>query len=259
MRNRLVWGLVILALTCLSFPTFGAGHERGPAVEPQADAIVRQAARYLQNATQFTYHIEATMDEIPSSGPRLQSAHSVDIAVRRPDRLRVVTVDDADTRQSFWYDGKSFTLFNTKLNYYATADASPTIDATLDTMLERFGIIAPLADLVYNDPALPLLEGVESGRYVGLHRVHGERYHHLVFTQEDVDWQLWISAGKIPLPKKVVITYKRVEGSPQYTALLSGWNFEPNLDDAHFIFTAPEGAQQIGFLPVQNPVPSDTK
>lgn len=259
MQHRLVAGLVVLALTCLSPHAFGAGHDHAPAVEPKADEIVRQAAQYLQNATQFTYHIEATMDEIPSSGPRLQLAHTVDIAVRRPDRLRVVAVDDADTRQSFWYDGKRFTFFNTKLNYYATADASSTIDATLDTMLERFGIIAPLADLVYNDPALPLLEGVESGRYVGLHRVHGERCHHLVFTQEDVDWQLWIVAGETPVPKKVVITYKRIEGSPQYTALLSGWNFAPNLDDAHFIFTAPKDAQQISFLPVQNPVPLETK
>ena len=74
MQHRLVGGLVILALTCLSPHAFGASHDLAPAVEPRADDIVRQAARYLQNATQFTYHIEATMDEIPSSGPRLQHA-----------------------------------------------------------------------------------------------------------------------------------------------------------------------------------------
>ena len=252
MRYRAMLGVAILYLFGLSPLALGAGQDDVPAIDPEADKLLRHAAAYLQNAKQFTYHIEATFDDIPSSGPRLQYAQSVDIAVRRPDRFRVVTQDDFDTQQSFWYDGKTFTLFNQQLNYYATTQAPATIDATLNTLLDRFDISAPLSDLLYNDPALPLLEGVEAGRYIGVHRVHGVRCHHLVFVQEDVDWQVWIDAGETPVPRKVVMTYKRVEGSPQYTALLSAWNFDPKLDDSGFTFSVPKGAEEIAFLPVEN-------
>ena len=39
--------------------------------------------------------------------------------------------------------------------------------------------------------------------------------HHLAFEQATIDWQLWIDAGKDPLPRKLVITYKTEDEVPQ--------------------------------------------
>jgi hypothetical protein len=62
---------------------------------------------------------------------------------------------------------------------------------------------------------------------------------------------VWIEAGGRPLLRKVVLTHKQLPGSPQWTAYLSDWNFAPQLSDSLFVFTPPQGAQKIKFIPVQ--------
>ena len=53
----------------------------------------------------------------------------------------------------------------------------------------------------------------------------------------------------LDLQVKVVLTHKKVSGSPQWTAYLSAWNFSPQLQDSLFVFVPPEGAEQIKFVP----------
>jgi hypothetical protein len=76
--------------------------------------------------------------------------------------------------------------------------------------------------------------------------------HHLAFSQETIDWQIWIEDGPRPVPRKLVITYKTEPGSPQYVARLSGWNFQPRFSKHFFTFEAPAGAGEMEFLTVEN-------
>jgi hypothetical protein len=45
-----------------------------------------------------------------------------------------------------------------------------------------------------------------------------------------------------------VITYKDENGQPQFWADLSNWNLAPDVSDALFAFTPPNGAERIQFL-----------
>jgi hypothetical protein len=45
-----------------------------------------------------------------------------------------------------------------------------------------------------------------------------------------------------------VITYKDETGQPQFGADLSNWNLAPEVSDALFTFTPPDGADRIQFL-----------
>ncbi len=94
---------------------------------------------------------------------------------------------------------------------------------------------------------------VETGYVVGEHPVSGIRCHHLAFTQEAIDWQIWVEVGPRPVPRKLVITHREEPGSPQYIAELSEWNFEPRLSGHYFTFRPPDGANEIEFLPPQEP------
>jgi hypothetical protein len=58
-------------------------------------------------------------------------------------------------------------------------------------------------------------------------------------------------AGSQPVPRKIVVTHKELSGSPQWIAYLRDWNFSPRLPDELFVFTPPQGAEKIEFLPVQ--------
>jgi hypothetical protein len=45
-----------------------------------------------------------------------------------------------------------------------------------------------------------------------------------------------------------VLTYKLTEGQPQFRAQFSNWDLAPQINDAQFTFTPPEGATKIAFL-----------
>jgi hypothetical protein len=51
------------------------------------------------------------------------------------------------------------------------------------------------------------------------------------------------------LPIKVVIVYTDKPMNPQYEAVLSGWQINPDLPDAMFAFMPPPGAKKIKLKP----------
>ena len=61
-----------------------------------------------------------------------------------------------------------------------------------------------------------------------------------------MDIQVWIAAGKRPLPLRIVLTYPDA-GRPQYWAQFSEWNLRPRTRDVTFAFKVPPGARQIPF------------
>ena len=69
--------------------------------------------------------------------------------------------------------------------------------------------------------------------------------HHLAFEQATIDWQLWIDAGKDPLPRKLVISYKTEDEVPQYSVTIRKWNLVPRLPDQLFVFTPPAGSSRV--------------
>jgi hypothetical protein len=63
-----------------------------------------------------------------------------------------------------------------------------------------------------------------------------------------VDFQVWVADGDKPLPQRVVITYKKDKGQPQFRALFSDWNLAPAITDATFSAKPPEGAAKVAFV-----------
>jgi len=218
-----------------------------PYIDPRAKEILKKMSDYLKNARGFSFHADISFDEVLPSGLKLQFSATNKISVRRPNRIHASYDGDLDQRK-FWYDGKSVTLLDTEENLYSTFAAPPEIDAAIDFAIEQYGLSVPLADLLYSDPYQILTENVVQGFYVGLSKVQGVDCYHLVFSQDTIDWQVWIEVSNRPVPRKVVITYKNQTGSPQYTALLSDWDFTSPLPDSLFNFQRPEGAEQIDIL-----------
>jgi hypothetical protein len=73
----------------------------------------------------------------------------------------------------------------------------------------------------------------------------------VAFSQELVDWQIWIEDGPQPVPRKFVITYKDEEGWPQYSARFTRWDFQPQHSEHYFRFHPPTGADKIDILPAK--------
>lgn len=216
-------------------------------IDPRVDQILRAMGDYLKTASQFSFQTDVTFDQVLSGGRKLEYGRSATVSVRRPDGLQANVSGDL-VNERVWYDGNRFTLLDVDKGVYSTVDVPGSIDAALDHMASVYGVVSPVADVVYSDPYSILVENITSGVYVGRHVVRGVMTHHLAFTQDNIDWQLWVEDGAKPVPRKVVIDYKNVPSNPQYTAWLSNWDFYPRLPDSLFEFVPPNNSRQVEWV-----------
>jgi hypothetical protein len=223
-----------------------------PGVDEDADRILREMGDYLRTANAYTFRADIAFDEIVEDQMILFGGVAEIALQRGPDRLNV-ELDSDLLRRRLVFDGKTIAMHNIRRNFYAVTEVPSEIGLALDRFFEVYGSSVPVADFVYPDPYRTLSENVLTGYVVGEHPVNGIRCHHLAFTQETIDWQIWVEVGPRPVPRKLVITYREDPGSPQYIAELSEWNFQPRLSEHYFTFRPPDGANEIEFLPPQEP------
>lgn len=242
-RTRLGFALAACALAGLMPLSVKAADDK-PAIDPRADVLLKRMGDYLGQAQFFSVSAEVWQDIQLASGQRIQAGRTIELQVRRPNRLRA-EVHSARRNRELIYDGKGITLCNRAQNYYGTAHASGSLDEAMDVASEKFGITMPLEDFIRSDPHKDLLEKATSGADIGPSTVLGVPCEHLAFTQDNIDWQIWIEDGAQAVPRKFVITYKDEPDSPQYTAIFSKWDFTTKLPDFVFEFEPPAGASKI--------------
>ena len=220
-------------------------------IDSEAIRLLRQMGKYLGAAREFSFRADITDDVVLSNGQKIQNGGIANVEVRRPNKLHVGYSGDERQTQVF-YDGKNFTILDMAKLVYTKTNVPPTIDVAVDKIFDQYGFSVPIADLVYEDPYRILIENVETGFLVGRKLISGRPTFHLAFTQKEIDWQIWIEDGPRPLPRKLLITYKNETSSPQYTAILSDWNFQPRLSDSFAEFHPPLGSDEIEFSRLTN-------
>ena len=212
-------------------------------ISPRAETVLHSACEFLAHTRAFSLEAEVWREHVDESGQKLQFSRTVKMDVKRHDGLRL-EITSPLTARGFWYDGKTLTILDRKHNWYSTTDMPSTLDKTADAAHDQ-GIDLPLVDLAMSDPYKNALSQVETGRYYGISPVLGVDCHHLAFTQDNVDWQVWIEDGPQPLIRKFVITYKNEPGEPQFTALITRYNLTDRIADSDFVFERPAGATKI--------------
>jgi hypothetical protein len=250
-----VRGLAVAGTLALTLLAAGA-QAAPPGVEPRADEVMREMGRFLAGLPRFAFEAEETFDDKGAQGPRVQLGNVRRLAVERPARFAADAIGDTLNRAS-WYDGQTLTALDKDVNMYLAVEVPGTIDAVLDKIAREYDVVMPLADLAYSDAYAALMESVVSGAYLGLHQVAGIPCHHLAFSQENTDWQIWIDAGDQPLPRKLVISSATEAGAPQYSVVIRRWELDPAFPAGLFRFEAPEGATGISLpAPRQRPAPA---
>ena len=222
-----------------------------PAIEPQVDVLMRRMGDYLSKAQFFSVSAEVWQDAQLASGQRFQAGRTVNLQVRRPNRFHV-EVHSTRRDRGLYYDGASITMLDRTKNFYGSVPAPATIDEAVDAAIERLGVTIPLEDLIVNDAYKNAMSKVTSAIDLGPVSVLGVACEHLAFSQGASDWQIWIEQGALPVPRKIVITYKDEEGAPQYTAIFSNWDFQTKLPDFVFNFEPPAGAMKISVSQIKS-------
>jgi len=220
------------------------------AIDPEAAAIMRRARAFLGGVEQFTVLAEAWYDVLLDDETTIQYEATVELAVRRPDRLNIDVRGDVEDRE-LWYDGESISVLHRTPGLYATTDARATIDATLEHIDTTYELTFPLQDLALSGPNTKRRDSVQRATYLGLHTAGGVSCHHLLWIEPEVDVQVWIEAGERPLPRRIVIDHKNLPGSPRYNVTLANWDLSASLADEVFSFTPPVGSEEIPLVEVQ--------
>jgi hypothetical protein len=219
-------------------------------IAPHAERVLAAACQYLAEAPYFGLNAEIWREHVTDSGQKLQFCRTLSMEVKRPNRLHV-EINSPHSQRGFWYDGKSLTVLDRLRNLFSMATMPGNLDGALDQAHEQFGIDLPLVDLAVSDPYKNATAKVVKGTYYGLSPVLGVNCHHLAFTQENVDWQIWIQDGPQPFIRKFVITHKNEEGAPEFTALITHWDMTERISDSVFEFELPGGASKIEMRPDQ--------
>jgi len=217
-----------------------------PAVDPDAIAALHKMGEFLREQQNFSVQARTTTDDLlKSSGQKVQFGGTVDLKIRRPDRMRMDIAGDRRNERIF-YDGKTFTVFSDRVGFYATAPAPGTLAELTEVLEKRFLFDLPLADLFYWGTEHDGTAAIQKAAHVGVANIEGFMCDHYAFRQKDVDWELWIEQGGRPVPRKVVITTTNEAAKPQHSMLLN-WDLGAKFDDSLFTFSPPPNAHQIEF------------
>jgi hypothetical protein len=218
------------------------------AVEPEAKDVLMRMAEFLAKTPRFSVNLRANYDVLQESGQMVEFAETLSITLSRPNGLRV-EVDQSDgDKQLVLYDGEQITAFSPPQNVYAQASKPGGIDAAVTYFVKDLQMRLPLAVLLVSRCPAELERRTQSLDYVERILMDGKPVHHLAGRTATVDYQFWIAEGPQPLPLRAVLTYKNAEGDPQFRAQFSDWNLAPEIRDAQFAFTPPQGARKIAFV-----------
>jgi hypothetical protein len=242
--RRLAAGLLMLAMA-----TGGAALAQPAANPVDANAVqaLKDLGTHLQTLKQFQVSTDLTGERVLADGQKLQHHAGATLDVSRPNKLRA-RMSSARSERALYYDGKNVTLFTPAQKYYSSVAFNSSLGELVSKLEAQYALEIPLSDLfLWGTPAAPL-DKIESAMNAGQDFIGDDLCDHYAFRQGKVDWQIWITTGSKPLPRKLVITNLADEARPQSVSLIS-WNLKPTFNDATFAFTPPAGAKAIEIVP----------
>jgi hypothetical protein len=216
------------------------------AVDPASVQALRDMGTYLQSLQRFAVHSEVTGERVLADGQKLQHSASAALDVVRPNMLRAV-MRTPSAERVLVFDGKTVALYAPLHKYYSTVEYGGTLAGLVDRLEKAYGVQVPLTDLFrWGTPEAPL-DRLDSAMYAGQDFVGGSLCDHYAFRQGSIDWQIWITVGRQPLPRKIVITNRGDEARPQSVTWLDR-NLAPKFADAVFRFVPPAGATKVEWV-----------
>lgn len=242
-RARLAASIVVAF--GLSFGSALAGEGRNP----DADEILRAMSDYLSGTQSLSFDADVSNEVLTVEGQKLQFNSFATVELNRPSQFRI-TRKGRFADVALVFDGSQMSLYGKQLNAHMQKPLRGTIDDALHDFERNSGLPLPGVDLLLLNPYATLTKDVTSSGYYGRAWVGGVEVHHLGFRTPKVDFQVWVDAGKQPLPRKYVITTKWKTHAPQYSVQLRNWNTKPEFSAERFAFTPPEGSLKIDVLPV---------
>jgi hypothetical protein len=211
------------------------------AAERSAKEVLKNAYAHLKSMQRYAF--DAVVLEEEANDGKIVKTYRQDLSIKvsRPDKLRVDTHGDIKQRSSYLNHGL-FTMIDHSHGYYGQLKTPVMLDKALDFIIEKYGINAPLASLVYSDMEKRIK--FRQSKYFGTVKVDGTTCDYVAFKNPGQEVHAWITTGEHPLIKAYSIIDTKIKGAPRTNTTIY-WKENPNITEQDFIFTAPENAVKI--------------
>ncbi len=211
----------------------------------KAKEILKSAYEYIESHESFEIDAVTTSEDIFNQDTVMEESRDIKVVLNRPDKLYISS--DADYRHKRYYlnDG-IFTIYNADINLYGEIRGGKSIDDTLDKIFEEYGIVSPLANLLYSnlqDRVMPKAKGY----YLGVRKVENRWCHYLIFSNQIKELEVWVDAKGAPIIRKFTLIDKTTPLRLHSTTKLK-WNFGETKDNL-FTFNPPAGSTKIPVKP----------
>lgn len=235
-----------------------------PKVDAESQKVLDTFGKFFQGTKGFRVKANIAL-EIEQKGQKQSQDFLQNYAAQRPNQF-AYSLDSPGGGATVVSDGKQLSVFFTGFNKYAVEDAPATWAEMFQNPILlgsiSFGnaptvVIATLSE----DPGKKLVEKATSVESGGIVELGETKCHLLKVTAEEMDYQIWIDAGKQPLVRKflpdLTKTFERMakaQGAKSpfadvkvtNTVTYKDWEIDPKFGEDAFVFKAPEGAEKVG-------------
>jgi hypothetical protein len=217
-----------------------------PAIEPSALEMLKAMSQRLADSKSMRFTAVTTYEAPARDGQPLYYATLSQVAMQRPNKLRVVTPGDGPP-SDFYYDGKSMMAYTPGANLVAVAEAPATIEAAMTVAYEKAAIYFPFVEVIVPDPYKSLSEGLTSAFVVGQSHVVGDTITDIVAIANDkVQAEVWIGVAD-GLPRMIRAIYPKDPVQSRYEIQFSDWHLNLAMKDADFTSAEALKAPHIDF------------
>jgi hypothetical protein len=208
----------------------------------EADKILKAMSDYVASQKTLSVTFDSDIEVVTNNFQKIQFTSSGQVQLSRPDKLRATrTGGYRDIELVF--DGKTVTINDKDAKQYTQIDAAGSADQLIDVLREKYGVVAPGADLLLTNAFNTMTADLVEGAVIGKGVIDGIECDHLAFRNSETDWQIWIEPGARPIPRKYVITTNSVTGAPQYTLRIKDWKNDVPADA--FVFKPDPSAKKM--------------
>jgi len=217
-----------------------------PIVEPRAMDILKAMSARLAAARSMSF-LATVGYEYPSKlGPPIVYTTRYDVAMQRPDKLRILTLGDGPVSE-FYYDGKTMTAYAPVENLAAVAPAPATVDEALQAAQKNAAIFYPFMDVVATDPYKAFTNGTVEAFVIGRSTsVGGVATDMVAWANNDVFMQMWIGVDD-KLPRRIRAQFRTDPQRLRHELELSNWKLDPAFPPDTFASTKAQTAGRMNF------------
>jgi hypothetical protein len=221
-------------------------------LDKKAVDVVKQVGELYKNAKSL--HAEMALElnaERDGQTRTVESEAAFDIKQPNQFALRSHRKEDKEAGISVVCDGKSLFICPTRMKQYTEAGAPDDL-RKMGMTLARLGQPNTgmlFVNLLTEDPAGQLLEGVNSCTYAGKEKIGDVQAHHLKFSQEEFDWELWVAAEGKPFVLKMATKRSADDGKFTLVETYRNWKLDGEPGKDTFSFSAPKDAKKVDKFP----------